>query len=61
MLKTVITAVCGLAILAGSVSTVFADGSCPASKEKGCAKKCCQEAKKAGKDCEKCTKTEEKK
>lgn len=61
MLKTVIAACCALAILTGAASTGLADcGKCPGDK-KECTKKCCEDAKKAGKSCEKCPKKDEKK
>jgi hypothetical protein len=64
-LKTLLVTVCALAVLAGPAANLYADcGQCPAGKTEqtaGCTKKCCEEAKKAGKTCEKCAAKNDKK
>lgn len=55
---------CAVALLAGTANIQANCGNCPGEKkecpaEKACpGKKCCEEAKKAGKTCEKCPKKE---
>lgn len=60
MIKTALAAFCALALLAGTAANLYANcGNCPGDK-KECTKKCCEDAKKAGKACEKCAKKEKK-
>lgn len=54
-MKSIIAVACALAVL-GSVSLARAESCCEKAKAKGeeCKHKCCIEAKKDGKVCEKC-------
>jgi hypothetical protein len=56
-MKRLTALLCALSLVAGIGMAVASDQCCPSSKDtKKEVKKCCVDAKKAGKTCEKCTK-----
>jgi len=58
-IKYLAAAVCAATILAGGINLQAGCGKCEGDKKEH-SHKCCEEAKKAGKTCEKCSKKDAK-